>query len=504
MDILETEHTPVQAPPVERGMFQSLMRIGSAHVLELALALVRNKLYAVWLGAVGVGILNQLNNYLSLLLTIGMLNTSKGLTKYVSQFRAEGRIEKLRIVMSSALALFTFLALLLTFGGLCFPELWAVAILGRSSFRGPIFGAHWSWGDINGAFLIVFATLPVVFMVWKGLLNTIIVGYKDTKSHSLNNIIGSVLALALLVPLVYFWGLYGAAVGFLVVAVTSLVLTVYFTRRAVRPEKLFALGERVVDSRLLRPVLYFGLAGVIAGLAGAAANLFVRRLIIDHMGLAANGIFQAAWGLSQQVVPLPLLCMSAYFYPRLCEISEPKKLGQELARGLEFAIVIITPFVAIVVAFREELIRLLYSRAFLDAKNALVIMMVAEFIWIGWWAFSNAMMALARLRVITVLSVLSVLISCPIIYISVGRLGYVGVAIGVVAACLFLAVAGYAWAALRVGFQLKWLLSLRVISSCIVVAVASSLAYLQFYERALVPMVVALWGVLVLALRRRT
>lgn len=474
-------------------MLRSLFHVGSAHVVGLGLSLVRNKVYALWLGTVGIGILSQLNNYLTLLSSLGTLSTSKGIVKHVSQFRAEGRIEKLRVMMSSVLVVFTVVSLLLTLAGLFIPESLAMLVLGRQYFRGPVTGAHCKWGDISATFLVIFATLPIVFLVWKALLDALIIGYKDTRRLLLDKIIGNTLALAALVPLVYFWGVHGAAIGFLVVAVIALLTTFYYAQRAVRPEKLLAVGERLVDSRLLRPVLYFGLAGAIGTTATNLANLFVRRQIIDHMGIQANGVFQAAWALSHQLMPLLLVSLGAYFFPRLCEISEPTKTGRETVKGLELAMVLCAPFVALVITFREELIYILYTSAFLAASKPLVCVIVAEFVGVVWWALSNAMAALGRLRVVTLLAVVSQLILCAGAYLTAGRYGQVGVALSYGIANLFLAFTGVLWAKYRLKMKFRWLLSLRTISSVLLVAVSVGLCFVRFHEQLLVPAVVVVY-----------
>ncbi|MDQ7779246.1 MAG: hypothetical protein RDV41_06005 [Planctomycetota bacterium] len=476
-------------PPLERGMFKSFFRMGMAHATGVGLAICRNKLYAIWLGAAGIGLLSQLNGYLTLLSSIGLLSASKGISKYVSEFRAKGRIEDVRTLVSSSLCVFTIVSGLILLPGILLSSTVSSLILGD-----PAYGRF-----------VMLATIPVVLLVWKGVLDALIVGYKDTSSYSRSGIGGNILAFVTLIPLVYFWGIDGAVLGFITTAVLSLLVTVFYAGMAVRPEKLFVRGPRLMNFRLFRPVLYFGIAGVICGAAANLSFLFARRLIIEHpgLGLQGNGVFQAAWGLSHQLLPLVLVCMSVYFYPRLCEISDPKSLGRETLKGLSFAMVLSAPFAALVIAFRYELIRLLYAGGFVGAADSLIFMMLAEYVRIGSWAFSNAMASDARLRVLTATNVAAELVFCACSLLFIGHFGQMGIALSCLVSAAALTASGAVWARCRLGTPILSLFSLRVVLSIILVGGAAVVSLLGFHEKILIPSATGVWIATLLVLYRR-
>jgi antigen flippase len=134
-------------------------------------------------------------------------------------------------------------------------------------------------------------------------------------------VIGALLGMLVSVPIVYALGKDGVVLALVAIAAASAVVSWWTVKRIPLPSATPVLT--VSDVRLeVSAMLGLGLAFMASGFLMMGAAYAVRLLLVRHDGLAAAGLYQAAWTIGGLYVGFVLQAMGADFYPRLVEASK--------------------------------------------------------------------------------------------------------------------------------------------------------------------------------------
>lgn len=142
--------------------------------------------------------------------------------------------------------------------------------------------------------------------------------------------------------------------------------------------------------------LRIALAGLAAALAGALALFAVRALIARDLGLEAAGVFDAAWTVGHAGFGMVLAAFGAQYLPTLIGAGDAGARTRIVNQALLLLALFAVPASVAALAFRGELIALLYSAQFHAAAPALFWIAAAQYLRFGGWAL--ALLALARTR----------------------------------------------------------------------------------------------------------
>jgi antigen flippase len=124
--------------------------------------------------------------------------------------------------------------------------------------------------------------------------------------------------------------------------------------------------------RIGRGIVALGIALMWAGLLTNATSYAVTALITKQSGLAATGLYSAAYGLSAMLVSFILGAMAADYYPQLSAMApDAKAMNRLVNQQTEIAVLLTLPGMLIALAFAPWLIRALYSVEFLPAVDVL-------------------------------------------------------------------------------------------------------------------------------------
>jgi O-antigen/teichoic acid export membrane protein len=385
----QERHSGLSSPPPsglsatagqQPGRLDLLAFTRSAGILSLSTlanlirSLITTKVLAVTLGTSTVGLLSQLLNFSSLVLTVVALGLTSSVAKTVAESQAEsvrfGRVAGTALTLSlvSSLSLVSLLA--------PFSSQISQALTGD-----PRYG------------LLVFLTLAALpFYNVAGVLAYILQGLSDIKRLTAANV-GTVLAtLLLMVPAAFFFGLLGVVVAiFLASAVQALLFVGAGLRLlAARGWRLDTLQFSVADARVLLGYGAILLAGAI-GIWGS--TLLVRTLTVQRLGTNANGLYQVPYALSVQYITVFMTWMSAYVFPKVVAESDSGRLSRLLNSVLRANLFLMVPMLIVVIALREPLIRIFFSESFAPAAGLIPIQAFGDYARVVGWSFGASLFA---------------------------------------------------------------------------------------------------------------
>ncbi len=344
--------------------------------------IIKNKLLAVCLGPVGLGILAQVNSFLNITNTVSSLGLTQGVTKYVAENENFNNARvRFKHILYSANLIVLFVSLPLCVLTILFSKKLSVLLLNN--------------GSLYIFFIIIAAVIPLqaagqIFM-------SFVQGLKAVKAISAMSIFISIAGLSIFFPLVLFFHLNGAVVGILIFAIVSFFAFWYLAKRLIRSASS-SEEERVAGTLYIKDLLNFGYLRLIQTSIYPLTILVIRSLIIKRLGLFSNGLYEAALAYSFMFVPLINNILWSYSYPNYCSADNNHTLLKEVNQFLRVSLLIAVPIITAIMLSRNFLIRLLFSAEFLPAVEIIAIQLMGDFLKVLIWPFNVVLMAKDRMK----------------------------------------------------------------------------------------------------------
>jgi PST family polysaccharide transporter len=336
---------------------------GGASAVTLLLGLATNKIIAVVLGPMGVGLLASYRAVQDTVTGLGSLGGAAAQVQALSS--VEGEARRRRVIACIWLAMI------------------GVAIFSVLLLAGaPLIAEHF-FRDPSPEIVTAVRCLVVTFCVSIGAF--LASGFINVSGAigwlALVQIAASIMAVAAAWPLATL-AARGSQLAYVGLILTPLAvqfaLAAFMTwRLGWLPDVANAFRQRPARADVAHFLAYF-VANVGGGLLNSASLLTLRASIIDTDGQAANGLFQASWTLTQQNLTLLMASFGTYLLPTLSATHDAVERQRFLDDTLPVIIVLTVPLAGVGLLFMPLILRLLYSTAFLPAIEPLRWMLLAN------------------------------------------------------------------------------------------------------------------------------
>jgi len=362
-----------------KKILESTIIMGTSSVLVLTLDLVRVKIIAVLLGPSGVGVLSILNHFHVVGATLIGLGLGTGIAKYVATFKNENNEAGIQKVLSNSFQIVLFLSLTVL----------VISIFISSHL------SNWILSNPKYSLFIIIYAISFPLAVYPTATNSFLLGLKRIKALAKINVLRTSISLLFIIPLVYFFRLRGAVISVLVITTVHLLLNKYYLRKETTRYRV--LQWQPFEADLLKKLFQYGLTSLLVGSAYYLSHLLLKIIIVNSLGLEVNGIYQPIWALTMTYLMLVLSSMSAYSYPRLCELTSTRDITEELNGIVRVAVLLITPIMFFLLVARGPIIQILYSSSFLDATKYMPIQIIGDFFKVLFWALGMYLLPTKRL-----------------------------------------------------------------------------------------------------------
>ena len=422
-----------------RSIVGNLLRLGGMQLVIAGTAVARNKVLAVRLGTEGLGEFMQLA---LIVLTVAVLVTfGFGMSLNRNAAAAPDDEARQRLLaqanginlLLSALAVIALLLVLLLR-----PDL--VGVVGLTPTRAVL-----------GSLAVLAFFVPVEAAVQHRV--AFLTGAMDIKGMTSGRSTALLIGTLATVPIVWWFGLVGAALQYLLLQTTILVALDRRCRRlGYRPWAVAWHGPT------LRRLARFGFVSLIASFAYQMSDLVVRSALVRAIGLGENGVFQAALSITYQVRAIVLGSVGSFAIAALARDASREHVEETVDRLLATVVPIGGVAFAALGLVSGPVVLVLYAADFLPAQAVIPYLLVADFLQIATWVLNAPLLALDRVRTWLALELSFAVVRGLAGLALVGTLGGMGVAIGyaagaavqlVATAIVFRAALGFAVAPAR-------------------------------------------------------
>ncbi|MGH6924458.1 MAG: oligosaccharide flippase family protein [Propylenella sp.] len=360
------------------AIFVNLARLGGMQMVIALTAIVRTKVLAVKLGAEGYGEFSQVVLLALSASTIATFGLGISLSRNVAA--AKDHAERQRLLdLSNAVNLFISAACI----GVAAPIL-----ITRPEVLG-IFGIGVTPTALT-AVLVVALFIPINAAVTHRV--AFLTAVQDINGLTSGRSLALLLGTAVSIPIVWYWGIVGAAVQLLMLTAFVLAaLDIRCRRIGFRPYGIS------FDSRGAAATLALGIVSLIDGAADQLSNLVVRSSLMNALGAAENGHYQAAIAVLNQFGVVVLSSIGGYAIATLSRDPSRANVTEVSNQLLSVVLPIAAAGFAMLGLFSGPAIHLFYSADFLPAQSLFPYLVSAEFLHVAIWTMGSPLLAQNRM-----------------------------------------------------------------------------------------------------------
>lgn len=418
--------------------------IGGASAVNVLIGLLRNKVAALVLGPLGIGLVGIFHNLVqtaAVLAALGIGNVgTRQLAEAADDPHAQAVARRALVVAATALALGGGLLLFL----LRRPV--AELVLGNPQ-----------WSDEVG-WLALGVTLLVGTVAQNGLLT----GMRRIGDLARVSIASALLGTSMGVGALLLWGERALLAFVLLSPLATFLVGAWYVRRLPQPAVTRPrFGELAPQWRTLARL---GFAFTLGSVVSTGGQLAVRSLVQRELGAESLGHFQASWTISLNYIGFILTAMAADYYPRLtAAMREPREAADTVNHQAEIALLLGGPVLVGTVALAPWIVQLLYSGEFLPAAELLRWQIAGDLLKIASWPMGFVLLAGGHGRAFVLVELMGAVVMVGVTALALAPAGLLAPGIGYFAAYLAYAL-------------VTWLLARRIIGLRVAPAVRSTFA----------------------------
>lgn len=421
--------------------------LSGGSVVQIGVALLVSKVWAVLVGPSGVGLFGLLQSLIGIGTMVASLGVGVGMVRLGAQALGAGDEHRAAALHRAALAIAW------TAG--------ALACAGIVVFRRPVAAAM--LGGPEQSLGAALAGAGILCTVVSGVMTNVLNAHRRVRALAtalaLSSVLGSVVNVVLIVRF------RESGIPWAVAAATAVVLAVNaaFLRREVR----YSPGtrpDRPARRRALRDLVAFGLPQAGSSLVGAGVTLALPLLVLHELDLDSVGLYRAGLTIAAGYLGFLLAAMGQDYYPRLSAIGTSSgELDRVVNDQVRLVLLVVGPLVLLAQAAAFMLVPLVYAASFAPAVPVLEWMMTGSLFRFFAWALAFVVLARSTSLAFFAVEAVGGAATLALTWAGLRVFGLVGSGIGFFAA--YVLYAAFVWVLVwrRVGVTVepanRWLLA---------------------------------------------
>lgn len=334
-------------------ILRSTALIGGSSLVMLGLSILRNKSVAVLLGPEGVGLLGIYNSIADMTQALAGLGVQSSGVRQIAEAVGTGdggKVARTAFILKRASTLLGVI-------GTCMLAAFAIPV------------AHLTFGNYEHSASIALLSLAIAFRLASAGQTALLQGLRQIASLATVNILAACSTTAITIPFVYFLRAEGIVPALVTSAGAVLLVSWRYSRK---PIACAAHAQVSLLGHDLIMLIRLGFVFMVSALLTLAGAYTVRLIVLHHGGIAAAGLYQAAWALGSLYAGFILQAMGTDFYPRLMAISQDNAVCNRLVNEqAQVSILLAGPGVLATLTFAPLAMWLFYSPAFYAASDLL-------------------------------------------------------------------------------------------------------------------------------------
>lgn len=342
-----------------KHIFKYTGLFGSVQALNILIGLVRNKVIAMILGPVGVGLISVYNTAATLIQNSTNFGLQMSGVREISQ-AFDAKDEEATNKYVSLLRSWSLFAALLGFA-VC------LAMSGVLSM--------WAFSSFEHTLHFALLSIVVAMAAITGGETAILKATRKLKQLAKTSVAGVFFALVVSVPLFLRWKYDGIIPSLIIIGFIQMVIVMWYSCRYY-PLHLMRKWHNLREGKSM---ITIGTAFVLAGVFGSGAE-FAVRAYLSEMSVSLAGLYNAGYMITMTYAGMVFAAMETDYYPFLSAVcGDTVKMNGAVNRQIEVSIMIVAPMLVALMFGLQILIPLLFSGKFLPVIGMTQITVIAMY-----------------------------------------------------------------------------------------------------------------------------
>lgn len=348
-------------------------------LVKMLTGLISVKVVATIIGPTGVALIGQLNNFSSIIMTVGSGGINSGITKYIAEYREDK--DKITFLLSAALRITIICSLTAGVLMILFHH-----YLSEYIMLSPEYG-----------YIFVIFGFTVLLYALNMMLTSIINGFKEFKKYVRINIANSIVGLVFTLSMVLLWGLKGALISAVTYQSIMLFVTLWMVRKL--PWLKGYYFKKKLSLSISKKYFSYTMMTMTACTLGPLSQMLLRGYVISEISAIEAGWWEAMNRISGMYLMIITTSFTVYYLPRLSEISDSEELKKEILRSYKIIIPMLVIAFLFIYVLRRLIIQILFTPIFCPMENLFIWQLLGDFFKISSWLLAFLMVAKSMTRI---------------------------------------------------------------------------------------------------------
>jgi O-antigen/teichoic acid export membrane protein len=356
--------------------------------IKIVATFISAKVLAVFTGPAGVAMLGQLTNFITILIQVSTAATGTGIVKLTGEYKDDK--SQLKKVIDTSFTINLLFSVVILIGILLFQNQLTLFV----------------FNDLKYKWLLYFIAIGTPFIAINNFILSVISGLQYFKKYVIINIFASIISVLLTVFLVYFYTIDGALLAYVLTQISIFLVSLFYSKSVQWKENI----TFQVDKVILKKLSHFSLYVIVSAFCFPFAQILVRNLIIDRLGIDSAGIWEGTNRISSMYLLLISSAIGVYFFPKISSVTN----SQEVKNELNFALKIFCSATIIagllLLLLKSFIIPLVLSNKFLPINEILIFQVLGDVFLIAKMLLSMVLLSRAKTKIMIIFEIIFTLI----------------------------------------------------------------------------------------------
>jgi O-antigen/teichoic acid export membrane protein len=388
-----------------KASLKAMSVFGGVRALTILCSLVRNKLIAIWVGPMGVGIVALFNSIMELINSTARLNIDQSAIRDIATKSGDDAAHTAIAVKRWSIFL---------------GSLGSIVMCALSPFL-----SEWSFGSTDKWWAFCVLSVLSLCYAYVSALSAILQGLRQLSAYARIGIITALIGIVISVPIIYFLREDSIVWVILSYGLASLV------GQCCNMPKIAKVKQTVRESWSIgASFVRLGFMMTLAILMGQLFNYLFVLYINKYASTSELGLYQSAFTIINNYVGVIFTGIWVEYFPRMSALSHsPHRMSITISHQIRTTVLILMPVVAVFIALDKYVVELLYNSTFLGALPFLTIGIVSTIPRYVSWCVAYSILAKGDGKMYLISETLSGLIGLVLNVVGYSFFGFAGLGV---------------------------------------------------------------------------
>lgn len=316
---------------------------GGVQMTGILCSIVRTKLVAIWIGAVGVGLFGLYNTAIDMISSLTQLGIRSSAVREVAGAESES-LQRRAILIVRRWSLWLGLV----------GALFSIAFA-------PLL-SQWTFGNDEHTWGFIALSAAILFNSVVCGEQAILQGTERLKRVAKSSMWGLASGLAVSIPLFYYMRDDSIIPSIIAYSAAIFVGVMVYRYKWTTPRPEMSTAAIIKGGK---DMVVFGIYMTISAFTVMLVQYAFMAYLNHNTDTATVGYFQAGWTITTRYVGLVFTAIAMEYYPRLTRANDhPRRTGTFVAHEMSMAVWLLLPLVTIFIACRDVAVWILYTPDF--------------------------------------------------------------------------------------------------------------------------------------------